>query len=125
MTWTNGGEKISNEDLNKAIVEVYFTAKLNEDAELGSQGNVNKAVLNFSCNPNVDQNGKVKDENGNETEEGTEDHTDWDYVIAFTYKIEVNKQTQDLEQLTGAEFTLEKKLTDGSRKHIDCKETST
>ncbi len=101
------GEKYGTEiteALNGATVEVYFTAKLNENAKLGNAGNANAARLHYSNNPNnVDES----------------DKTPWDYVIAFTYKLDLNKVDQDGEALTGAEFKLEKKLADGTTKEIE------
>ena len=91
------------ETLNGATVEVYFTATLNSNAKIGSDGNVNAARLHYSNNPsNAD----------------SSDETPWNYVIAFTYKLDVNKVDQDGNALTGAEFTLEKKLADGGTKSI-------
>lgn len=85
-------------------VTVEYTSKLNEKAVLGNQGNVNKAKLEFSNNPNNEQGGKGE--------------TPWDNVIVFTYKVVVNKVDQDNKALEGAEFTLSKKMEDGSLKEI-------
>ena len=107
LTWAGeNGKKIADTDLNKAAVEVYFTAELNENAVLGNQGNVNTAKLIYSCSPNADELDK--------TEETKEDS-----VIAFTYEVVVNKIDEDGKALTGAEFKLEKKLTDGTLKLLD------
>ena len=55
LTWGDGVTKIVDETLNKALVEVFFTAVLNENAVLGSHGNLNTAYLEFSNNPkNID-----------------------------------------------------------------------
>lgn len=62
-------------------ITVEYTSELNDKAELGSQGNVNKAKLEFSNNPNNEQVGKP--ENPGETP--------WDNVIVFTYKVVVDK----------------------------------
>ena len=105
LNWAGtDGAKIADEQLNGAKVEVFFTATLNEKAVLGNQGNVNKAMLTYSSNPNVDQSGKQSEE--------TED-TAWDSVIAFTYIVEINKVDEKGNALEGAEFTL-KKLIKGS-----------
>lgn len=85
-------------------VTVEYTSTLNDKAVLGQEGNVNKAKLEFSNNPNNEQGG---------TEE-----TPWDNVIVFTYKVVVNKVDQDSKALTGAEFTLSKKMADGTLKEI-------
>lgn len=81
-----------------SIITVTYESTLNTDAVLGKQGNVNTAQLEYSNNPR-----------GNGT--GT---TPWDNVIVFTYKVVVNKVDQAGQPLDGAEFTLTKKLNDGT-----------
>ena len=91
-------------------IKVEYTSTLNENAVLGNQGNLNKAKLEFSNNPNEQQEGKP----------GTGE-TPWDNVIVFTYKVVVNKYANSVAEgnkLTGAEFTLAKKLKDGITKNI-------
>lgn len=83
----------------KSIITVTYESTLNTDAVLGKKGNVNTAQLEYSNNPR-----------GNGT--GT---TPWDNVIVFTYKVVVNKVDQDNHSLVGAEFTLTKKLKDGTK----------
>lgn len=90
-------------------ITVEYTATLNNKAVLGSQGNVNTAHLEFSNNPNEEQNGSNKPETGN---------TPDDSVIVFTYQVVVNKTKANGEALTGAEFTLEKVLKDGGKKTV-------
>ena len=90
-------------------ITVEYTATLNDKAVLGSQGNVNKAKLEFSNNPNSDQVGKP-DKPG---------ETPWDNVIVFTYQVVVNKIDGNKQPLKGAEFTLEKVLQDNTKKPID------
>ncbi len=85
----------------RSEITVTYTSTLNEKAVLGNQGNVNKASLEFSNNPNDTQGG----------DHGT---TPWDNVIVFTYKVVVNKVDQDQQALKGAEFTLTKKVKDKS-----------
>lgn len=92
-----------------STIQVTYTSILNENAVLGKQGNVNKAKLEFSNNPNHEGDGKPTGE------------TDWDNVIVFTYKVVVNKYAEKVaegNELAGAEFTLYKKLADGSKKTI-------
>ena len=119
LTWKGGTgtdgkpTKITNTDLNGAEVFVEFTATLNSNAKLGSDGNVNRARLKYSNTPSLDQNGNIRDGSDNEG------ITDWDYVIVFTYTVEVDKVDQDGGALTGATFTLEKKLADGSTTVIE------
>lgn len=81
-----------------SIITVTYESTLNTNAVLGKQGNVNTAQLEYSNNPR-----------GNGT--GT---TPWDNVIVFTYKVVVNKVDQAGQPLDGAEFTLTKKLNDGT-----------
>lgn len=86
-------------------VVVNYTAKLNENAILGSAGNPNTVDLTYSNNPNK----------GGEGETGK---TPEDKNIVFTYKTVVNKFDQDKKSLKGAAFKLEKKLADGSYKTV-------
>ena len=88
-------------------VTVEYTSLLNDQAVLGSHGNVNKAKLEFSNNPNNEQSGKPD-----------KGETPWDNVIVFTYKVVINKTNEKGAALTGAEFTLTKELSDGSKKTI-------
>ena len=111
LKWGDGEAKITDESLNKATVEVFFTAILNEHAALGAEGNVNTGKLEYSCNPNVEQGGTPSEE----TEETKEDS-----VIAFTYKVEVNKLSETGDALAGAEFKLEKKVAGDQLKLIEC-----
>ena len=91
-------------------ITVEYTATLNADAVLGSQGNVNKAKLEFSNNPNKVHSGSGKPETG---------ETPWDNVIVFTYQVVVNKVKADnTTPLSGAEFTLEKVHKDGTKTSI-------
>jgi len=71
---------------------VEYQSELNERAILGSQGNVNEVYGEYR--------------NFNEPE--TPAFTPKDTVIAFTYKVVVNKVDEEGEALTGATFTLEK-----------------
>ena len=104
------------EDLKKingvhadSVIRVEYSATLNADAVLGNQGNVNKAKLEFSNNPNEEQNGTGKPETG---------ETPWDNVIVFTYQVVVNKVDGNKQPLKGAEFKLEKVLEDNSKKTV-------
>lgn len=90
-------------------ITVEYTATLNDKAALGSKGNVNKAKLEFSNNPNEQQTGVGKPKTG---------ETPWDNVIVFTYQVVVNKVKADNTALTGAEFTLEKVLKDGTKETV-------
>lgn len=81
-------------------IRVEYTATLTNNATIGKNGNVNKAKLEYSNNPNNTGNGTQKpDDTGN---------TPWDNVIVFTYKVVVNKVDSSGEKLIGAAFKLEK-----------------
>ena len=82
---------------NSSVITVEYTAKLNENAVLGSAGNPNKVYLEYSNNPNKSEEGN------NETGE-----TPKDVVIVFTYKTIINKVDSETKPLTGAAFKLEK-----------------
>ena len=82
---------------NSSAITVEYTAKLNENAVLGSAGNPNEVYLEYSNNPNKSENGN------NETGE-----TPKDVVIVFTYKTIINKVDSENKPLTGAAFKLEK-----------------
>ena len=81
-----------------STITVTYKSQLNTSAVLGAHGNVNTAQLEYSNNPR---------DNGTGT-------TPWDNVIVFTYKVVVNKVNQSGQPLEGAEFTLTKKLKDGT-----------
>ena len=89
-------------------IRVEYTSKLNENAVIGEQGNVNKAKLQYSNNPNDEQGG----------ENGPTGETPWDNVIVFTYKTVINKVDDEDRPLKGAEFTLSKKMKDGSTRSV-------
>lgn len=87
-------------------IRVEYTATLNKNAVIGGDGNLNKAQLEYSNKPSVtDSRGK----------------TVWDNVVVFTYQVVVNKYANSVgenNKLPGAEFTLTKKLKDGTTKDI-------
>lgn len=74
------------------VVMVEYTAKLNDQAEIGKVGNTNKFKVRFSNNP--------KDDGEGETPEKK--------VIVFTYKLVTDKVNNKQEALAGAGFTLYK-----------------
>lgn len=98
---------------SKIVVE--YTAKLNENAVLGSTGNPNEVSLEYSNNPNFDGNG----------ENSPKGETPKDKVIVFTYQAVINKLNESKAPLSGAEFTLYKKIADGSQKEISAVKDST
>ena len=78
-------------------IRVEYKATLNEHAVIGSKGNPNEMFMEFSNNPNS-------------TQGGEKGKTPPDQVIVFTYKAIVNKKDSSNKPLTGAEFTLYKKV---------------
>ena len=93
-------------------ITVEYKSVLNEDAHTGNYGEVNEAWLEYANNPNDTT---PKDENGKPSETGETAH---DSVIVFTYKVVINKVDEAKEALEGAEFTLSKKLADGTTKAV-------
>lgn len=89
-------------------VTVDYTATLTTYAVIGAKGNPNEVELIYSNNPNENGTGKPKDTG----------KTPKDTVIVFTYKTVVNKVDQNQQPLTGAEFTLFKKMKDGTEKAV-------
>lgn len=89
-------------------IRVEYTSTLNENAVIGERGNVNKAKLQYSNNPNDEQGG----------ENGPTGETPWDNVIVFTYKTVINKVDDEDRPLKGAGFTLSKKMKDGSTRSV-------
>lgn len=89
--------KSITEATNHSVVRVEYTSTLNKDAVLGERGNKNTMHMEFSNNPNNEQGGEFGE-------------TPDDTVIVFTYKVDVNKVDENGNKLTGAEFTLEKKI---------------
>ena len=103
VTWAcNDLKKISGVTLTEDTkVVVNYTAKLNDNAVLGSKGNPNEVELTYSNNPNK----------GGEGETGK---TPKDKNIVFTYKVVVNKVDQGKKSLAGAVFTLSKVNADNT-----------
>lgn len=89
-----------------SVITVEYESVLNTNAVIGSQGNPNTMNMEYSNNPNDSQGGET----------GT---TPDDTVIVFTYKTVVNKVDNNGNKLAGAEFTLEKKMADGTWKAIE------
>lgn len=78
-----------------SVIIVEYTATLNENAEIGLDGNPNEVFLEFSNNPNA----------GGEGDTGT---TPSDKVVVFTYELDVTKVdgADATETLKDAEFKL-------------------
>ncbi|TFH44327.1 isopeptide-forming domain-containing fimbrial protein [Streptococcus equinus] len=94
----NNLKSISGVTASSKIV-VRYTAKLNSTAAIGSAGNPNTVKLIYSNNPNATGTGETPE----------------DTVVVFTYKVIVNKVDQNNEPLSGAGFTLYKKVHDTSK----------
>ena len=89
-----------------STIRVEYTSTLNDKAVIGGEGNLNKAQLEYSNNPRDTK---------------SKDKTVWDNVVVFTYQVVVNKYANSVgenNKLAGAEFTLTKKLKDGTSKVI-------
>lgn len=78
-------------------IRVEYEATLNGHAAIGSKGNPNEMFMEFSNNPNS-------------TQGGEKGETPKDKVIVFTYKAIVNKKDSSNNPLTGAGFTLYKRV---------------
>lgn len=76
-------------------VVITFTAKLNENATIGGDGNSNKVKLEYSNNPNDDGDGNPP------TGETPEDE-----VLVFTYELDTTKVNNNKVPLKDAEFYL-------------------
>lgn len=88
---------------NGSVIKVNYTAELTKSAVIGGTGNDNKVELEFSNNPNTGATGKTPE----------------DKVVVFTYKVVVDKVSEEINPdtrknypLTGAQFKLEKKVND-------------
>ncbi len=82
-------------DLNGKMVVAFYSAKLTGDAVIGPEGNLNKVKLEYSSSP--------YDTSATET-------TTEDGVKVFTYQLTVKKTDKNGNNLTGAGFTLYKKI---------------
>ena len=80
-------------DASYVVVEIEYTAELNTNAVLNEEGNPNKSHIVYSRNPNnVNDMGSTPD----------------DTVIVFTYQAVINKEDENHNPLTGADFRLDK-----------------
>ena len=79
----------------KIVVE--YTAKLNDQAVMGSAGNPNTLKIEYSNDPNGDSKGETVDKE----------------VKVYTFKLIVNKVDVESKPLTVAGFTLYKKIKNG------------
>ena len=102
---------------NDSVIVVTYTAILNENAVVGATGNKNTMYMEFSNDPNWEY--EYDPENPPETPPTPPTgFTPEDKVIVFTYTAVVDKVDEDGQPLTGAQFTLSKKI-DGAWVVID------
>jgi fimbrial isopeptide formation D2 family protein/LPXTG-motif cell wall-anchored protein len=101
---------------DNSVVTVEYNATLNKDAVLGSAGNDNSVYLTYSNDSGFEYTGETS---GNNDDDEHTDDTSKDTVRVFTYKVVINKLNENNQALTGATFTLSKKLQDGSKKVVD------
>lgn len=94
------GLTLAKSTLSKnSIITVKYSAKLDTDAEIGLNGNVNEVKLTYSNNPNKTGNGTTKPDDTGETPV--------DKVIVFTYEQDFTKKDADSgKELKDAEFVL-------------------
>lgn len=108
----NNLKSISGVTASSEIV-VEYTAKLGSNAVIGSEGNPNTVKLVYSNNSNYEGKG----------EESPKGNTPEKNVKVFTYQTIINKVKEinkdETAPLPGAEFTLYKKLNNGSTKKVD------
>lgn len=97
------GLTLTSATLSKnSIITVKYSAKLDTDAEIGLDGNVNEVKLTYSNNPNKTGDGTTKPDDTGETPV--------DKVIVFTYEQDFTKKDADSgNKLTDAEFVLSRK----------------
>lgn len=94
------GLTLTSATLSKnSIITVKYSAKLDTDAEIGLDGNVNEVKLTYSNNPNKTGDGTKKPDDTGETPV--------DKVIVFTYEQDFTKKDADSgKELKDAEFVL-------------------
>ncbi len=81
-----------------STVTVEYTSTLNANAVIGQKGNPNTSHIEFSNNPNADQQGTGR--------------TPDDTVIVFTYRSTITKFDENNAALSGAVFKLYKQVTE-------------
>jgi LPXTG-motif cell wall-anchored protein len=88
-----------------AEIRVDFNATLNANAEIGLPGNPNQSKLQFTNNPNNTGSGT----DNSDLSDGSTTETPWDYVVVFTYELDVTKVDgeDNTKKLANAEFVLQ------------------
>lgn len=110
FTFTDTDIKNNTKDPNYAAgkhIFITYEATLNNNAVIGSDGNLNEVVVNYSNNPNWSGTG--------EPIHGT---TEKDEAIVFTFKLDGTKvaKEDDNIQLNGAEFVVYR-MKEGSKEY--------
>ena len=90
ITLNNMEDNTNFTDVNDNYLIVTYEATLNENAEIGLNGNPNEVDLTYSNNPNGTGTGK----------------TPKDYAVVFTYELDGTKVDEFDEELGGAKFVL-------------------
>ena len=92
---TNYGTAEAPANAAYIVIELTYTAKLNESAVIGNPGNPNKSYIEYSNNANAP------------TSKG---RTPDDLNVVFTYKVDIDKVDDEYKPLPRAGFTLLKKI---------------
>ena len=105
-------EKFADKNITAAsTVVVTYSAVLNENAVVGTEGNLNEVQLEFDSNPNDNGAGSTTPppENPEEEPKTTDPtgKTPKSEVWTYTTEVVIKKVDQDGKILTGAEFTIE------------------
>lgn len=123
------GIDITIEDIKKLapnktdVITVEYVAKLNNNAVIGLDGQINGVKLKYSNNPNIEYVPSTGDNVDNDKEvpdspgEDETGETPWDGVIVFTYGVDIDKVMEDNKtKLAGAKFAIykEKQSTDAT-----------
>ncbi|MDE5854214.1 MAG: LPXTG cell wall anchor domain-containing protein [Ruminococcus sp.] len=86
-------------------IDVYYTAELTTEAVIGNPGNWNKANLEYTNDYYWTSGGEYTPD-----DEENKSKTPDDWVVAFTYQTVVDKIDSSYADLTGATFSLYKKV---------------
>ena len=111
VTTDDSGANVAINASSKIVVE-YKAKLVDNNLVIGSDndaiGNQNKVYLEYSNNPNWNGNG----------EKSPKGKTPDDIVTVFTFQLTINKVKENGETpLSGATFTLEKRIADGDVSH--------
>lgn len=86
-------------------IVITYSAKLNENAVIGSTGNPNKVKLTYSNNPNITDDGTT-DNPDKPTDNSPVGKTPEDTVITYVTGIELTKVNEAGDRLEGAKFEI-------------------